>query len=223
MIASSRCVASQQPPGCAAVTVGAVLAGRRPLRTACGGATDINDGQPSRRVRRTKECPKQAQHRYRRRHGAALRRWRTHQSEERLLLGAAWSDTGLVFTREDGVLVHPDTMSYWFERHVRSAGVPRIRFHDLRHTQASIALQAGVPAKVVSERLGHATVAFTLDVYSHVVPGLHGCAISTSTHRGSVGALAGAQGGSRRRLPRVMRQAVCGTTGRERRRASGRR
>jgi integrase len=83
---------------------------------------------------------------------AALRRWRTHQSEERLLLGAAWSDTGLVFTREDGVLVHPDTMSYLFERHVRSAGVPRIRFHDLRHTQASLALQAGVPAKVVSER-----------------------------------------------------------------------
>jgi integrase len=62
--------------------------------------------------------------------------------------------------------------SYWFERHVRSAGVPSIRFHDLRHTHASLALQAGVPAKVVSERLGHATVAFTLDVYSHVVPGL---------------------------------------------------
>ena len=103
---------------------------------------------------------------------AALRRWRTHQSEERLEWGAAWSDTGLVFTRENGVLVHPDTMSYWFERHVRSAGVPRIRFHDLRHTHASLALQAGVPAKVVSERLGHATVAFTLDVYSHVVPGL---------------------------------------------------
>jgi integrase len=102
----------------------------------------------------------------------ALRRWRIRQSEERLEWGAAWSDTGLVFTREDGVLVHPDTMSFWFERHVRSGGVPLIRFHDLRHTHASLALQAGVPAKVVSERLGHATVAFTLDVYSHVVPGL---------------------------------------------------
>ena len=103
---------------------------------------------------------------------AALRRWRIRQSEERLEWGAAWSDTGLVFTRENGVLVHPDTMSFWFERHVRAAGVPPIRFHDLRHTHASLALQAGVPAKVVSERLGHATVAFTLDVYSRVVPGL---------------------------------------------------
>jgi len=50
--------------------------------------------------------------------------------------------------------------------------VPQIRLHDLRHTHASLALQAGIPAKVVSERLGHASVAFTLDVYSHVVPGL---------------------------------------------------
>ncbi len=50
--------------------------------------------------------------------------------------------------------------------------MPQIRLHDLRHTHASLALQAGIPAKVVSERLGHASVAFTLDVYSHVVPGL---------------------------------------------------
>ncbi len=60
---------------------------------------------------------------------AALRRWRIRQSEERLEWGAAWSDTGLVFTGENGVLVHPDTMSFWFERQVRSAGVPPIRFH----------------------------------------------------------------------------------------------
>jgi integrase len=103
----------------------------------------------------------------------ALREWRIQQSQERLAWGPAWNHSGLVFTREDGAQVHPDTMSFWFEKHLRSARVPRIRFHDLRHTHASLALQAGVPAKIVSERLGHATVAFTLDVYSHVIPGLH--------------------------------------------------
>jgi len=55
---------------------------------------------------------------------------------------------------------------------VRSAGLPRIRFHDLRHTHATLALAAGVHPKVVSERLGHATVAFTMDVYSHAIPAL---------------------------------------------------
>jgi integrase len=103
---------------------------------------------------------------------SALRTWRACQAQERLAFGQAWHDTGLVFSREDGSLIHPDALSFWFDRHVRAAAVPRIRFHDLRHTHATLALQAGVPAKVVSERLGHATVAFTLDVYSHVIPAL---------------------------------------------------
>ena len=55
---------------------------------------------------------------------------------------------------------------------MRAAGLPRIRLHDLRHTYATLALRAGVPAKIVSERLGHATVAFTLDQYTHAVPGM---------------------------------------------------
>lgn len=104
---------------------------------------------------------------------AALRAWRKLQAEERLAWGAAWQDTGMVFTREDGSMIRPDTWSFWFQRHLRISGLPRIRFHDLRHTHASLALQAGVPAKVVSERLGHATVAFTLDVYSHTIPAMH--------------------------------------------------
>jgi len=104
---------------------------------------------------------------------AELRTWRERQYGERTAWGPAWQDSGLVFTREDGSPVHPDTVSYWFDKHLRQAGLPRIRLHDLRHSFASLALQAGVPAKVVSERLGHATVAFTLDVYSHVIPGLH--------------------------------------------------
>lgn len=103
---------------------------------------------------------------------AVLRRWRAQQAQERLVAGAAWQDTGLVFTREDGRHLHPDTFCVWFGKHLQRAGLRRIRFHDLRHTHASLALQAGVSAKVVSDRLGHSSVAFTLDVYSHVVPAL---------------------------------------------------
>ena len=64
------------------------------------------------------------------------------------------------------------TFSRAFEKHVRDAGLPQIRLHDLRHTHATLALQAGVHPKVVQERLGHATVAITLDTYSHAIPAL---------------------------------------------------
>jgi integrase len=60
-----------------------------------------------------------------------------------------------------------------FDRLREAATLPRIRLHDLRHTHASLALQAGVHVKVVSERLGHATVSMTLDTYSHVIPAMH--------------------------------------------------
>ena len=59
-----------------------------------------------------------------------------------------------------------------FARIVSQLAVPRIRFHDLRHTHATLALNAGIHPKVVSERLGHATIAITLDTYSHVMPSL---------------------------------------------------
>jgi Phage integrase family len=66
----------------------------------------------------------------------------------------------------------PGAVSRWFEQHARAAGLPKIRLHDVRHSYATAALAAGVPAKVVSERLGHATIAITMDTYSHVLPGL---------------------------------------------------
>jgi integrase len=103
---------------------------------------------------------------------AALRRHRTRQHEHRLLLGGRYQDSGLVFTWPDGSPIHPLRFSRWFERHARRAGLPRIRLHDLRRSYASAALAAGVPAKVISERLGHATIAVTMDIYSHVLPGL---------------------------------------------------
>jgi integrase len=63
--------------------------------------------------------------------------------------------------------VLPERFSSWFRQHVRAAGLPRIRLHDVRHSYATAALAAGVPAKVVSERLGHSAIAITMDTYSH--------------------------------------------------------
>lgn len=102
-----------------------------------------------------------------------LSRWRRRQLESRMLMGAGWRDTGLVFTDPTGAGWHPNTVTQAFDRLVSAKDdlVPRIRFHDLRHSHATHLLAAGVNVKVVSERLGHASVAFTLDVYSHVMPG----------------------------------------------------
>jgi integrase len=85
-------------------------------------------------------------------------------------LGPAWADTGFVSTAEDGQPVHADHLAGRFGRLVKAAAVPAIRFHDLRHTHATLLLAAGVPVHVVSQRLGHASPAFTLSVYGHVLP-----------------------------------------------------
>ena len=97
----------------------------------------------------------------------------THQREQRLAAGPAWDNPlDLVVTDELGQALHPDYFSRDFDRLVRKLDVPRIRMHDLRHTHATLALKAGVHPKVVSERLGHATVGVTLDLYSHVMPAI---------------------------------------------------
>lgn len=100
---------------------------------------------------------------------AELRAHRRRQLEERMLWGEAYVDEGLVFTREDGTAIDPETATFWHGRWCRVAGLPPIRLHDLRHTAATLALSAGVPAKVVSTRLGHANISITLDTYSHVL------------------------------------------------------
>lgn len=94
----------------------------------------------------------------------------TRQQEEKAAWGAAWIDTGLVFTRENGGALRPDFVTHLFPRLSREAGLERIRLHDLRHTSASLALSAGVPMKVVSERLGHSSTGITADLYTHVAP-----------------------------------------------------
>jgi integrase len=104
---------------------------------------------------------------------AALREHRKRQFEERLAWGPAYeNEHELVFCRENGSPIWPRTFSRAFERHARGAGLPMIRLHDLRHSHATLALQAGVHPKVVSERLGHSGVGITLDTYSHAIPAM---------------------------------------------------
>jgi integrase len=101
-----------------------------------------------------------------------LRAHRAHQAAERLSWGACYTDSGLVVTTEDGRLMHPETLSGLFVRQARRAGLASIRLHDLRHSVASILLARGVHPKVVSDMLSRATIALTLDTYSHVIPSL---------------------------------------------------
>jgi integrase len=103
---------------------------------------------------------------------SVLRAWGSRQKEERLEWGPGWTDSELVFTRPDGKLIHPERVSKAFRAAVKKTGLPPIHLHDLRHTHATLALEAGVHPKVVSDRLGHATVAITLDIYSHAIPAL---------------------------------------------------
>ena len=88
---------------------------------------------------------------------------------ERRLLGQHGQ---LLFVWPDGRPLHPDTITALFRRHCETAGLPVIRLHDVRHSYATAALRAGMPPKVISERLGHATVAFTLQTYAHVIPAM---------------------------------------------------
>ena len=89
-------------------------------------------------------------------------------------MGSGWTDHRLVFCRVDGGPLPPERFSRSFPTRVRQLDLPRIRLHDLRHGWATMALVAGVHPKVVQERLGHANIGITLDVYSHVTAGLHG-------------------------------------------------
>jgi integrase len=91
---------------------------------------------------------------------------------ERLLVGSGYREHGLMFAMPDGRPIHPERFSREFAETVARSDFPRIRLHDLRHTWATLALQAGVHPKVVQERLGHSNIAITLDIYSHVVPAM---------------------------------------------------
>lgn len=99
-----------------------------------------------------------------------LRAHRQRQRLERLSAGPSWSEHDLVFATEVGLPLHPGTVYHQHRRFLVAAGLPVIRFHDLRHTAATLLLAQRVNPKVVSEMLGHASVSITLDIYSHVLP-----------------------------------------------------
>lgn len=98
---------------------------------------------------------------------AVLRAWRARQLEERLAVGAGYTDHGLVFCLPDGRPYNPDRFSREFDRRVARHALPRIRLHDLRHTWATLALEAGVDVRVVAERLGNSP-AVVWKNYQHV-------------------------------------------------------
>jgi len=101
----------------------------------------------------------------------ALLEHRQAQQRLREEAGERWNEQGFVFTNaEGGPLDGHNLSSRHLRRILKEAGLPQIRLYDLRHTAATLALSAGVPVKVVSEMLGHSSVALTLDVYSHVLP-----------------------------------------------------
>jgi integrase len=109
-----------------------------------------------------------------------LRDHRRDQDRDRELLGWGPGSGPLVFAEPDGAPIHPDYVSRHFKTLVRRSGLPPLRGpHDLRHTWASLALAAGVHPKVVSDRLGHSTIAITIDTYSHAIPSLDADAAAT--------------------------------------------
>jgi len=110
----------------------------------------------------------------------ALRTHRIRQLGERLSLGDAWNDQDLVFTTAIGGRLPRSVFEHsWFHPLLRRAGLPRMRFHDLRHIAATLLLARGINPKVVSEMLGHSSIAITLGLYGHVTPHMQQLAAET--------------------------------------------
>jgi len=102
----------------------------------------------------------------------ALRAHRARQAADRLALGPRYAAHGLVFSTAVGTVARYRRINEALRATLAAAELPRVRIHDLRHTAATLMLAANIPAKIVSERLGHSSIAITLDRYSHVMPGM---------------------------------------------------
>jgi len=101
-----------------------------------------------------------------------FRAYRADQELLRIQLGVILNNDDFVFIRPDGSPINPNAITLAFRRIIKKAGLRDLRIHDLRHTHATLMLKAGVHPKVVSERLGHANIGITLDIYSHILPGM---------------------------------------------------
>jgi integrase len=102
-----------------------------------------------------------------------LEQHRTGQLAARARASATWEDHDLVFCNRRGKFLRPKTLRDQFTKLLNAAGLPYMRFHDLRHSAATILLSMGVHPKVVQELLGHSNIAITLGIYGHVLPGMH--------------------------------------------------
>jgi integrase len=101
---------------------------------------------------------------------AALQKHRIRQLEERLVAGAQWREHGLVFTTTIGTPLDARNVVRQYKKLLKTAGLPELRFHDLRHTCAALLVDQGVHARVVMETLGHSPISLTMNTYSHVMP-----------------------------------------------------
>jgi integrase len=109
---------------------------------------------------------------------AELRVWRVEQAQELLRLGVRAAQDTLICTTAAGERIQPNSLTHEWLKAIADKGLPRIRFHDLRHTHATHMLASGVHVKVASERLGHSKIGITLDLYSHVLPGMQEDAVT---------------------------------------------
>jgi len=107
-----------------------------------------------------------------------LRRHRVAQAEGLLAAGVRLTDDHHVVAREDGQPLQPRSLTHAFVKFVRGHGLAPIRLHDLRHSHATHMLASGVHPKIAQERLGHSSVSVTIDLYSHVLPGMQAEAVS---------------------------------------------
>jgi integrase len=103
----------------------------------------------------------------------ALKEHKVRQEQARVKAKDRWKERGIVFCNIYGGFLNPDAVLKWYHALLNDAGLPIMRFHDLRHSAATILLVMGVHPKVVQELLGHSTVAMTMDVYSHLLPSMH--------------------------------------------------
>ncbi len=103
---------------------------------------------------------------------AALRVQKDRQAFKRQVAAECWREWGPVFTSSIGTPLDPSNVTHRFQRLLADAGLPRQRFHDLRHRGASLMRTKHVPARVVMETLGHSQISLTMNTYSHVMPAM---------------------------------------------------
>jgi len=100
---------------------------------------------------------------------SVLRKYQLHQIENRLKHGNLWIDSGYIFVHDNGQPMFPNRPSVWFQNFLKRKELPKITFHGLRHTNASLLIAEGIDIVSLSSRLGHADKNVTLNTYSHML------------------------------------------------------